>query len=273
MSRLDSRARCWCFTLNNYEQKDAERLAELDCKYIVFGYEVGESGTKHLQGYVEFTHGKTLSAVKKYTGCPSIHLETRKGTPEQAATYCKKDKNFTEKGIISHQGKRTDLDDVAEAIVDKSFDPLDFPVMMIKFHKGIDALLNCTMKDREHKPYIEWRFGDTGVGKTHGVIQKHGIENCYIKDGTMWWNNYSQQDVILIDDFDGNWPFRDLLRLLDHYPYQGQYKGGYIKICSDYIYITCEYPPDHYYNGTQLLQIKRRIDNIIMIERDKVLDI
>ena len=85
-----------------------------------------------------------------------------------------------------------------------------------------------------------------------------------MKDGTPWWDGYTNQDVILIDDFDGKWPFRDLLRLLDRYPYQGQIKGGYVKINSPHIYITCEFPPaDIYQPGNELNQIIRRLDIIL----------
>lgn len=78
----------------------------------------------------------------------------------------------------------------------------------------------------------------------------------------MWWDGYEQQEAIIIDDFDGKWPYRDLLRLLDRYPYQGQYKGGYVKINSPYIYITCEYSPSFFWRGNEFAQIHRRLSEI-----------
>jgi hypothetical protein len=64
----------------------------------------------------------------------------------------------------------------------------------------------------------------------------------------------------VIDDFDGKWPYRDLLRLLDRYVYQGQIKGGYVHINSDYIIITCEHRPEEYWSGNELTQVRRRLD-------------
>jgi len=68
----------------------------LKCKYIVFGYERGEEGTPHLQGYVHLSTQKTLSAMKKFI--PRAHLEPRRGTIDEAVDYCKKDGDFEEYG-------------------------------------------------------------------------------------------------------------------------------------------------------------------------------
>lgn len=257
------RFRNWCFTLNNFSEEEYGMVVAHKCKYLVVGKEVGaESSVPHLQGYVEYEHGKTLEAVKSL--CHRIHWEARRGTQEQALSYCKKDKDFVEVGDKNRQGNRTDLDEAASEIEAGSWTPSNNPTVFIKFHRGLVEYENSLYKDRTVKPLIEWRWGLTGTGKTYGVVERHGIDNCYIKDGTMWWNNYKQQDAIVIDDFDGHWPYRDLLRLLDRYPYQGQYKGGYIKINSPYIYITCEHPPDNFWDGNELAQVMRRLDSVVL---------
>ncbi len=114
-----SRSRNYCWTLNNYSEKDVEHIKTIDCKYLVFGKEIAKSGTLHLQGYIELSNSKSLSAVKKLFKCKSLHLEKRKGTPLEASIYCKKDdKKYFETGELSSPGKRNDLSEMLLKIKD-----------------------------------------------------------------------------------------------------------------------------------------------------------
>jgi len=297
MSIDNVRVRNWCFTLNNYtpvEETSMQAWSAAYTSYIVFGKEVGEEkGTPHLQGYIEFEHAHRGSALKKlFNG--RVSWGPRKGTAHQAATYCKKGEqpkaewdefkefgpNFGknavifEAGTISAQGKRNDINDVSQAVLagETMRDiATTYPGTFIKYHKGILALKQAAdgifdFKDRTTKPTVIWRWGSTGVGKSRGAREAH--PSSYVKDGTQWWDGYTQQEAIIIDDFDGKWPYRDLLRLLDYGPYQGQFKGGYVKINSPYIYITCEYPPETAFRNIEgdISQVIRRIDQVIHIE-------
>ena len=256
---MTSRNCVW--TLNNYTTTEVDFIKLWDCKYLVFGFEVGDEGTPHLQGYVEWKSSKRFTTMKNMN--KRIHWEKRRGTAKQASDYCKKDGKFFEKGEISKQGERTDVQEVAGMVVEgmNNFEISEVvPEAIIKFGRGIELLRYVRQADRETKPNVMWYWGLTGVGKTEKATEY--TPTYYIKDGTQWWNGYEQQETIIIDDFDGRWPFRDLLRLLDRYPYQGQTKGGYVKINSNNIIITCEFPPDKFWEGNTLNQITRRIDKI-----------
>lgn len=95
----------WCFTFNNYEENDVNTLEQTlrnaGVTYYVFGREVGESGTRHLQGYLEFSRKKRFNTVKQVIGFDRIHLECRRGNATQASEYCKKEGDFLEWGSIS----------------------------------------------------------------------------------------------------------------------------------------------------------------------------
>jgi len=92
-SKRDSPAKMWCFTLNNYNENDIKilELAFNGSKYII-GKEVGESGTPHLQGYVNFNDKKRLTALKKIHD--KVHWEKCKGSEEDNIKYCSKDGNI-----------------------------------------------------------------------------------------------------------------------------------------------------------------------------------
>jgi len=107
----------WCFTWNNppagYEQVLA--FDEDVFKYLVYGRELGESGTFHLQGFAVFNTNKRFNAAKRHLGGDSVHVEVANGTSVQASEYCKKDGNFEEFGRLpNEQGRRTDLDEFFE---------------------------------------------------------------------------------------------------------------------------------------------------------------
>lgn len=258
-------ARNFCMTLNNYTEEELEDLKKIEHKYMVLGREVGEGGTPHIQGYIEFYKPKDLSALKKIN--ERVHWEKRMGTAREAAQYCKKELNFYEDGEMTRQGERTDLARVAEMVKGgRKIAEIaeECPREYIKYHRGINALIESQHKPRERDtpPEVIWLWGKTGVGKTRWAFDEHGDE-VYVKDGTQWWNGYTQQTAIIIDDFDGKWPVRDFLRLLDRYPYQGQTKGGYVQINSPYIYITSDSRPDTYWGKEIWSQVERRLSNII----------
>jgi len=257
-----AQARNLCFTLNNPREDDAEAILAWESKYVVVGQEVGdEKGTPHLQCYIEWASPKRFETLKKLD--PRIHWEARKGTAAQAADYCKKDGSFKERGVLSAPGKRTDLDTVGAMVVAGA--PIAavaaaHPGTFIRYGKGIVGLKAALMVHRTVRPSVRWRYGPTGVGKTHQAASLHG--DYYLKDSTQWWDGYEQQAAIVVDDFDGKWPYRDLLRLFDCYKYQGQYKGGYVPINSPFIYITAEHPPSHFWQGTELAQVMRRLESV-----------
>lgn len=291
-----------CWTLNNYTPEDVATIKTWTCKYIVFGFEKGEQNTPHLQGYVEWKTPKKGSTCMNLLN-KRIHWECRHGTAEEAAKYCMKGEQpkdewkaqqwngphwglnavTFEAGTMSAPGKRTDLDTIGhEVLAGKPIKEIaaENPGLFIKYHKGIEALRASQYEHRTTKPYVEWRWGLAGVGKTRKVYDDH--KTVYKKDNSKWWDRYTQEEAIVVDDFNGRWPFRDLLMTLDRYPHSGEIKGGYIPINSPYIYITCEFPPDHFWGITairrvdadtesvgsanELNQIMRRIDKVVHVE-------
>lgn len=89
----------WCFTLNNWTEPEFNTIIEilnLKCKCYIIGKETGESGTPHLQGYIELLK-KGRPTELKLTN--RIHWECAKGNKEQNITYCSKENNFVTKDI------------------------------------------------------------------------------------------------------------------------------------------------------------------------------
>jgi len=258
----------WCFTLNNWTEQEYDKIIKWDMiRYLIVGKEIGESGTPHLQGYVEWTRARFLSPLKKLN--KRIHWAEARAEFHPNREYCSKEGDFFELGEPAQQGKRNDLLEVRE-MVDNGVPELEIANTHFSTwannYRALERYQRLRQQHRTTAPQCIWLWGSAGVGKTRSVIDNH--EDVYIKDGTKWWDGYNNNEVILIDDFDGQWPFRDLLRLLDRYPYQGQIKTSYVNINSSHIYITCEHPPDYYWGGNELAQITRRLSLIKLVEPD-----
>ena len=110
----------WCFTLNNYTDDDITRInglvaSEPRVAYVIYGKEVGESGTPHLQGFVSLKQRTRLAQVKTIIGS-NPHLEVARNV-NASVEYCKKEGDWSEFGTRnSGQGTRSDLDDFKAAV-------------------------------------------------------------------------------------------------------------------------------------------------------------
>lgn len=94
-------AKQWCFVWNNYPANYLDKLNNSmeKCggasKYI-FGKEVGDSGTPHIQGYICFN--RKIRAISQME-IKEIHWEKCKGNEVDNFKYCSKDKNYIQHGF------------------------------------------------------------------------------------------------------------------------------------------------------------------------------
>lgn len=82
------RARFWCFTWNGYPENWNDTLTQAfaDAKKYVWQPEVGASGNKHIQGYVEFDNARSFESMKK--AIPQANFSQSRS--KAAITYCMK---------------------------------------------------------------------------------------------------------------------------------------------------------------------------------------
>lgn len=259
-------AKHWCFTLNNYTDVELQALAQasselLESKsiqYLVYGKEVGEANTPHLQGFVSFTARKTLAQVRSVPGLSRSHCEPAKGTPLQAATYCKKDGEYTECGTLplGERGRRTDLEQLYERIKSGATQKEiadEFPSQFIRYRNSIISCIADHQTERDWQCDVKVLWGRTGTGKTRQVFEAHPSKDIYVHPGDQWFNGYEGQPVALFDDFNGSeFKLSYLLKLLDRYKMKVPVKGGYVQWIPKTIYITSNKDPaDWYRNAIQ----------------------
>ena len=83
----------WCFTLNNWSESQysiiTEKIVPKFCKYAVIAKETGDSGTNHLQGYIELKAKGRPFNIFAFT--KTIHWEKAKGSRIQNEIYINKE--------------------------------------------------------------------------------------------------------------------------------------------------------------------------------------
>lgn len=153
-----SRARHWCFTLNNWTASSIVQLESLggEVDYLVYGKEVGASGTPHLQGFVSFrTRVRRNQCIAKIG---QAHFTVARHI-DQAIEYCKKDGDFVEIGSRPRgPGARSDLADFKEAVLGGNLDMASlrdqFSDTVAKYPKFCVDYVNDNMPKKTVEPHL-----------------------------------------------------------------------------------------------------------------------
>lgn len=232
----------WCFTINNPNESDIVHSDKF--LYVVYGNEVGDEGTPHLQGYVCYHNRQRLSAVKKMF--PRAHLEIKQGTVKEAIDYCKKDGDFTEEGTIPLTVReatklRWDTAKANAKIGDFEAIPSDMLIRYYhawkRYHQD-NPIRPDTLKKRTNK----WIYAPSGHGKSTYARQKY--PDFYDKNPTKWWTGYMNEDTVICDDFGPKqceylqWYMK---RWADKFPFPMETKGGGRQIRPKRIIVTSQY--------------------------------
>lgn len=267
---MKSKYRNWTFTLNNYSEEECEQMKCLDNDKIIrviFGKEVGENGTPHLQGALGFVNAVRLSTLKKING--RAHWENMRGTFSQNQAYCSKENCFYSRGSWEdEQGKRKDIDLVYENHKNGG----NIRDLIGKHQLGYQSLrlaekLTTYTAPRRVPKKVYWFWGPTGTGKTQSAIEyceEHKLDYWMSMDTLRWFDGYNGQKVAIIDDFRADFcKFHVLLRLLDQYWMMVEIKGGSVPWVPDEIIITSAYrPEDVYQTREDISQLLRRISKV-----------
>lgn len=262
----NERSRAWSFTLNNHSVvEECEIKAAIDsARYGIYGREVGESGTPHLQGYIVFQHAKSFAAAKRLLG-GRVHLEKSRGNAEHNRNYCAKDGDFYEHGEIPLSGKRKGeaererWDNALAACKDGRFEdvPADILIRYYGSCKRIRADFQPSPQDQDGVTGI-WFVGPPGTGKSHTARAE--FPDAYIKNQNKWWCGYNSEDYVIIDDFDSAMLGHHLKIWADRYAFTAEFKGGSKKIRPKKIIVTSNYQISEIFSNDRVLcsAIERR---------------
>nr|QJI53719.1 MAG: replicase [Cressdnaviricota sp.] len=256
-------ARRWVFTLNNYTPEEEAAVKELECEWLIFGHEHQTEGTPHLQGAIVFKKRIKLTGLKKLI--PRAHFEVMRGKPSESKEYCTKEdkEGYFEKGEMpkeqtkaATEANQEKWEDAIIAAKKGRFEdiPADLWTRYMRTYKQIyeDNKQDPDMDDygdKDLKNHFLWLWGPTGTGKSHSA---HAIakkidpdEAPYIKDLNKWWNGFTKQKVVIIEEAD---PKRCehlasyFKKWADKWAFTAEAKGTVFPSCRpEYIIVTSNY--------------------------------
>lgn len=265
----EKRSRRFAITWNNPRDGIGEYLQNLyeKCmKYMIVGFEQApETGTRHLQIYCEYKHGKTLKAVRK-DFCDVCHVECAKGSGKQNEEYCQKGGTFKVYGKLEKQGCRNDLHSIRDDIEDGGGGIRGLVQSgKINSYQGLrmaENLMKYCEPKRKDAPKVIWRWGDPGCGKSRWIYDN--FDDPFVPVSYKWWEGYDGHETVLIDDIRGNWcTWSEFLKLIDRYPFRVECKGGSRQLLAKNIVITAPFPPcDIWKTIENKSQLYRRITEV-----------
>lgn len=282
-----SQSRNWCFTWNNPEITSPELVTKLDnlikenkLRYYICQSEIGAEGTPHFQGYLQLTRSQRMSAVKKYLS-DRVHLSVANGTLAENQAYCSKEDTRAEGteaevgpwsggSPADEQGRRNDIvafiDSIKAGATD--FELLEkHPKELCKYRHMPEIVRDIIAQRRDGPPLVVLFSGPAGCGKTRSAVdyaEKRGLSYWIRGPHKQWFQGYQGEAVAILDEVD---KYEDqgfslglLLRILDRYAIDVEFKGGSKKFTSRVIIMTAVNPIESWFRKSDISpQIERRI--------------
>ncbi len=242
----DTRSRKWQVTINNPVEKGythdqiADILKEFkSLVYYCLSDEVGEAGTFHT--HIFLAAGQAIRFSTLLNRFEKCHFEMAAGSCQQNRDYVfkegkwatdkKAETNLPESHVewgempMERQGKRNDLDDLFDMVRSgmTTTDIIETNPQYMLYLDKIDKLRlllrSEEFKKKDRNVTVTYVYGQPGTGKTSGILDTYGRENCYrVTDYRHPFDTYEGQVVLVLDEFYGQIPLSFLLNLTDRYP-------------------------------------------------------
>ena len=241
--------------------------------YWCMSDEIGEQGTLHTHVYFYSPNAILFSTVhQRFYG---VHIEMANGTHRENRDYIRKEgkwendakhetslpDTFEESGELpaERSKKQTDSAQILEMIQAGASNAeilLAFPTAMSKLQHIENTrqtlLFEKYRKFRRTNLQVHYLWGDTGTGKTSGILNRHGDENCYrVTDYKHPFDDYAGEPVIIFDEFRSSLPIVEMLDILDIYPLKLRCRYANKVACFETVYIVSNIPLEQQYPNIQ----------------------
>lgn len=266
------RSRAVTFTYHDYQKDGADAIFKqyitTTARYGILGYEIcPDTKRPYLQGYIAWENPRSLQKFQKDIGLKKFHYERSRGTAAENREYCSKDGNFWEHGEMPLQGERIDwqqavnhLDSGQDIQTVVSEQPHLLPSI-----RALQTYKSLITKSTHRDVKVIFLVGSAGTGKTRWAYENY--PELYSKPDGQWWDGYTGQDTILLDDYYGDISYSTFLKVLDRYPLNLPVKGGFVGARYTTVIITSNKSFTQWYHESNNA-IKRRIHQIINLDEE-----
>lgn len=272
------------FCITNYHDLETaddhykQVIQDKTAAYIAYGAETcPTTGRPHHQMWVYFKNQRSTGkrALKKIgeliTRAPS-HVEPMKGSITDNVKYCEKEGSYITHGKKPEQGHRTDLDEMVTDIKSGKRKAenilLSDPIKYHQYGRTLEKVEDIVLrkKFRTEQTACIWYWGPTGVGKSHHAFRNFDPDECYTKCLTdQWWDGYTGQRKVILNEFSGEISFKEFLALVDKWPHYVKRRNREpTPFLAEIVYVTSSKRPREIFGsvGEDLAQLDRRIETV-----------
>lgn len=272
------------FTINNPTGLIDESSLPSVVTYLIYQEEVGESGTHHLQGYIETsTRMRYTTLINLLPDWDAGRWATARGTASKNRLYCSKEEGrvggpyeFGEITVDTNQGERNDLADVRTAIEGGASDFQlfqDFPSVMARSRRFVSEYRTlwaesqlpvsefipregwqCQLVEelkREVDPRkIIWIYDTVGnFGKSYFARNYEPDESFYVTGGkhSDIYFAYRSQRRVFFDvprSAEDHFPYEVLEKFKDGVIFQAKYESRVLRFASPHVVVFANFPPN-----------------------------
>lgn len=253
MSTVRRQGRYWILTIPRDAWTPPSTINSLsDVAYVRGQLERGGStGYFHWQLLVTFTKKVSLRVVKRVFGS-TAHAELSRS--EAADQYVWKDDTAVpdtrfELGTKPIQrNSKPDWERVWEFA--KSGDFMSIPAgIRVQSYRTLRAICSDFAQPAPMVRTCSVFWGPSATGKSRRAWDEAGLD-AYSKDPrTKFWDGYTGQENVVIDEFRGNIDIAHILRWTDRYPVRVEIKGSSIPLSAKRIFFTSNLDPRAWYPG------------------------
>lgn len=241
-SGANIRSRAWMGTI--WSREDMERIKSYDSKYTIISAD-DHTTTGQLHWHCLLTFKNPRARPQETETCHWESAKSRvyarkycldKGEPLfESGDFTIADQNEHEwKGFVDACKTMTSKE-LIDSCWSKTYATYRGFAHEVNVTFNLPAILEGELQN-------EWYWGPPGTGKTSSAWRDNPV--LYIKPLSKWWDGYSGEDVVLIDDIgplQGEWIASFLKIWADRYPFQAEVKGGAKLIRPKKIIVTSNY--------------------------------